>query len=187
MKVILGVSNRHVHLTREDYVTLFGNDNIEKVKDLVQTGEYASASKVTLKTSKNVLNNVRVLGPFRSYSQVEISKTDSYFLGLNPPIRNSGDLDNSEEITIVGPCGEVTKRCCIIATRHLHINHEDREKLGLLNKEIISIRVVSQEKSAVLEKVYIKETEKGVLEVHLDTDDANGNLLKTGDFVELLY
>ena len=187
MKVNLGVSNRHVHLTEEDYVKLFGNNNIEIEKKLVQTGEYASSSKVLIKTDKNIINNVRVLGPFRSYTQVEISKTDSYFLGLNPPIRNSGDLSDGEEITIVGPCGEIKKSCCIIATRHLHLNHEDRIKLGLLGVDTISIRVGSDTKSAVLNNVYVKETEKGVLEIHLDTDDANGNLLKTGDQVELIY
>lgn len=187
MKVLLGVSNRHVHLTKDDYITLFGNDNIEKVKDLVQPGEFASSSKVSIKTPKNEINNVRVLGPFRKYTQVEISKTDSYMLGINPPVRNSGDLDNSEEITIVGPCGEVTKRCCIIATRHLHINNEDRKRLGLTDLKTISLKVESADKSAILENVFIKETENGALEVHLDTDDANGNLLKTGDMVELIF
>ena len=186
MKAILGVSNRHVHLTEDDYIVLFGNNNIENQKNLVQTGEFASSSKVSLKTEKNIISNVRVLGPFRSYTQVEISKTDSYFLGLNPPVRNSGDIDYSAEITIIGPCGEIKKCCCIIATRHLHINHEDREKLGLLNIEQISIKVGNDIKSSILNNVFIKETEKGVLEVHLDTDDANGNLLKTGDEVELI-
>lgn len=187
MKVNLGVSNRHVHLTEEDYIILFGNNNIEKQKDLNQPGEFASTSKVTLKTEKNMLNNVRVLGPFRSYSQVEISKTDSYFLGLKPPVRNSGDIKESEEVTIVGPCGELKKTCCIIATRHLHINHVDREKLNLLDKELISIKVGNETKSAVLNNVYVKETPNGALEVHLDTDDANANLLKSGDQVELIY
>ena len=142
---------------------------------------------MTLKTEKSVINNVRVLGPFRSYSQVEISKTDSYLLGIDPPVRNSGDINGSEDITIIGPCGELKRSCCIIATRHLHINHADREKLNLLDKEVISIKVGDEIKSAILNNVYVKETPNGVLEVHLDTDDANANLLKNKDQVELIY
>ena len=109
MKVKIGVSNRHVHLTHDDYVLLFGNETIKKERDLVQKGQFASSSKVTIKTDKNYIENVRVLGPFRNYTQVEISKTDSYFLGINPPIRNSGDLTdanacflkNGDEATIL--------------------------------------------------------------------------------------
>ena len=121
MKVLLGISNRHVHLTEEDYKILFGELPLEKVKDLVQPGEFASNQKVSIKTEKNIINNVRLLGPLRKYSQVEISKTDSFTLGVKPPVRNSGELDGAAEVTIVGPNGEVTKNCCIIAARHLHI------------------------------------------------------------------
>lgn len=186
MKITVGVSNRHVHLTQEDFFTLFGNYDMEKLKDLVQVGEFASTSKLTIKTEKSEIDNVRVLGPFRGYTQVEISKTDAYKLGLNPPVRNSGDLEGASEITIVGPNGEVTKKCCIIATRHIHINKEDREKLGLTNKEYVSVRVGS-EKAAVLENVFIKESPNGVLEFHIDTDDANANLIKSGEIAEVIF
>lgn len=186
MKITVGVSNRHVHLTKEDFFTLFGNYDMEKLKDLVQVGEFASTSKLTIKTEKSEIDNVRVLGPFRGYTQVEISKTDAYKLGLNPPVRNSGDLEGASEITIVGPNGEVTKKCCIIATRHIHINKEDREKLGLTNKEYVSVRVGS-EKAAVLENVFIKESPNGVLEFHIDTDDANANLVKSGEIAEVIF
>lgn len=90
MKVLLGISNRHVHLTEEDYKTLFNDAPLEKVKDLVQPGEFASNQKVSIKTEKSTINNVRLLGPLRKYSQVEISKTDSFTLGIKPPVRNSG-------------------------------------------------------------------------------------------------
>ena len=186
MNINIGVSNRHVHLTREDFFILFGNYDMEKLKDLVQTGEFASTSKVTIKTEKSEIANVRVLGPFRNYTQVEISKTDAYKLGLNPPVRNSGDLDGANEVTIVGPNGQVTKKSCIIATRHIHINKEDRERLGLTNKEYVSVRV-GTEKSAILENVFIKESTNGVLEFHIDTDDANANLIKSGDVAEVIF
>lgn len=185
MKVLLGISNRHIHLCEEDYKVLFGDTPLEKVKDLVQPGEFASNLKVTLKTNKSTIANVRLLGPLRSYSQVEISKTDSFTLGINPPVRNSGDLDGAEEITIVGTNGEVTKKCCIIATRHLHINTNDLEKYGLVGVEKIKAKIVS-EKSTVFEDVYVKASPKYVLELHLDTDDGNGSLAKTGDEVEII-
>ena len=99
MKVNIGISNRHVHLTKEDVEILFGHD-LTKLRDLVQAGQYACHELVTIKTEKDQIENVRVLGPTRNYTQVEISKTDAYKLGLNPPIRTSGDLANSENITI---------------------------------------------------------------------------------------
>lgn len=185
MKVLLGISNRHIHLCEEDYKVLFGNIELEKVKDLVQPGEFASNLKVTLKTPKSEIKNVRLLGPLRKYSQVEISKTDSFSLGLNPPVRNSGDLEGAEEITIVGPNGEVTKKCCIIATRHLHINPEERKKYGLENVSKVKVKIES-EKTTIFEDVWVKESPKYVLELHLDTDDGNGALAKTGDYVEII-
>ena len=185
MKVLLGISNRHVHLTEEDYKALFNDAPLEKVKDLVQPGEFASNQKVSIKTEKSTINNVRLLGPLRKYSQVEISKTDSFTLGIKPPVRNSGDLENAEKITIVGPYGEVTKNCCIIATRHLHINKEDRIKYNLEGVEKVKVKIES-EKSTVFEDVYVKENPNYVLELHLDTDDGNGSLAKTGDEVEII-
>ena len=101
MKVRIGVSNRHVHLKEEDFKKLFGDVVLEKDKDLYQPNQFASIYKLTIKTLKNEIKNVRVLGPFRSYTQIEISKTDAYTLGLNPPIRTSGDLDGSEVVTLI--------------------------------------------------------------------------------------
>lgn len=185
MKALLGVSNRHVHLTKEDYEVLFKDTEVKNIRDLVQPGEYATDKTVTIKTNKNIINNVRVLCPFRSYTQVEISRTDAYFLGINPPIRNSGDLVNSEEITIEGPNGSVTKRCCIIANRHLHINPEDREKYDLKDVEKV-IAIANSDKRTIFNDVYLKESENYKLELHLDTDDANGAFLKTGDTLEII-
>lgn len=186
MKVKLGVSNRHVHLSEEDYKILFGNAEIIKLRDLIQKGEYATIFTVEIETEKAKIGKVRFLAPLRPYTQVEISKTDCYMLGLDAPVRTSGHLDGASTITIIGPCGKITKPCAIMANRHLHINHEDRVKLGLENIDEISVKV-GQEKSAILQNVKIKETPNGVLELHLDTDDANSNLLKTGDEVELIF
>lgn len=185
MKIKIGVSNRHVHLTKEDYEILFGDKEITIKNNLVQTGEFASNSVVNIKTEKNTIENVRVLGPFRNYTQVEISRTDSYKLGINPPIRDSGDLSGSEKVTIIGPKGRIEKECCIIPTRHIHIDHSNREKYNLLDVEYVSVKV-GDIKTTILEKVFIKESQNGVLELHLDTDDANSSLLRTGDIAEII-
>ena len=185
MKVLLGVSNRHVHLTSEDYKILFGDEPLGVVKELVQPGQFSSDKKVTLKTPKRTIENVRLLGPLRDYTQVEISKTDSFTLGLNPPIRNSGDLDGAETITIIGSHGEVTKPCCIIANRHLHINREQREMLGLVGVEKVKA-IIPGEKGTIFDNVFIKESPLYTLELHIDTDDGNGSLAKTGDEVEIV-
>ena len=185
MRIKIGVSNRHIHITKEDFNILFGDIAFEKAKDLVQPGEFASTLKATIKTEKDKIENVRVLGPFRSYTQVEISKTDSYKLGINPPIRNSGDLDNAEEVTIVGTNGEIRKKCCIIATRHIHMTKEQRNQLGLRNIDYVSVQL-NGEKSTILKDVYIKECEKAVVQMHIDTDDANSCFIKDGDFGELI-
>lgn len=186
MQVKIGVSNRHIHLCKEDFDILFGNIEMEKVKDLVQKGEFASNLVVEIATEKSKISKVRLLGPLRPYTQVEISKTDCYALGIDPPVRNSGDLSSASVVTIIGPNGTVTKPCAIIANRHLHINHDDRIALGLENIEKIQIKAGSL-KSAILDSVYIKETKEGVLELHLDTDDANANLIKSGDLADLIY
>ncbi len=184
MKVLLGISNKHVHLTEEDYKVLFGDEPLGIVKELVQPGQFSSDKKVSIKTEKRTLDNVRLLGPLRSYTQVEVSRTDSFALGLNPPMRNSGDLEGAEIITIIGPKGEVTKPCCILANRHLHINPTQRQELGLVGIDKVCARIDGV-KQTVFEDIYIKEDPNFTLELHLDTDDGNGALAATGQEVEI--
>ena len=187
MQVKVGISNRHVHLKKEDLMVLFGSDyELEIARSLTQPGEFASTSKVKLVGPKGEIDNVRVLGPIRNYTQVEISKTDSYFLGLNPPVRNSSDIVNSSPITIVGPNGRLDlKEGCIIATRHLHLTKQDVIDLGLSGLNKVKIKVIN-EKGGILDNVYLKVSDNFKLECHLDTDDGNGNLLKSGDMVEII-
>lgn len=184
MKVLLGVSNKHIHLNKEDYDKLFGNIKMEKYKDLKQPGMYASNLFVDIKTEKNKLEKLRIVGPIRDYTQVELSKTDCYKLGINPPVRNSGDLEGASIVTIIGPNGEVTKPCAIIAARHIHVTKEMREKYNL-NTDIVKVKILGK-KPTILENVYIKESKEAFLELHLDTDDANATLSKTGDMIEIL-
>jgi len=187
LKVPVGISNRHVHLTKEDFETLFGKVcKIECDFNLSQPGQYASKQKVTIKTEKGEIENVRVIGPLRNYTQIEISKTDAYKLKLNPPVRDSGDLANSESITIVGPEGEVTKKeGCIIANRHIHLTGSDLIKYGLNRNKTYKIKV-NNEKGGILDNVHLKIDENFVFELHIDTDDANAFFIKTGDKLEII-
>lgn len=182
MEITIGVSNRHVHLTEEHFKILFGeNATLEVVKLLTQPGQFASNCKVTIKTEKSEIDGVRVLGPIRPYTQVEISRTDAYKLGVNPPVRNSGDLKGSSPITIVGPIGSVTiEEGCIIATRHIHATPEDAEKYGLKDGQIVKVEV-KNEKGGILYNVAVKVSTANAWEMHIDTDDANGNMIKQGD------
>lgn len=183
MNVEVAISNRHVHLNKEDLETLFGsNYELKKRNDLSQKGEFACIETVCLETIKNRLENVHVLGPIRNYTQVEISKTDSYFLGINPPVRDSGDLLNSEIITIIGPVGKIKKNCCIIANRHIHVPINDNR---FNDKEKVSLKI-DNEKGGILYNVFIKKKDTFVFEAHLDTDDANAFNLKNKDSLEII-
>ena len=181
MKIKVGVSNRHVHLKQTDLDILFGKELTIKNK-LNQPGQFACNETVTIKTEKAEISNVRVLGPVRNYTQIEISKTDAYKLGINPPVRTSGDLDGSEEVTLIGPNGKIKTNGCIIADRHIHITYADKQKYNFPDKVNVKI---DGEKQGIIE-VNIKPSEVAFYELHLDTDDANAFLLKNEDEVEIL-
>ena len=187
MKVSIGVSNRHVHLTREAVNVLFGlNFELEIKNKLNQPGQFASNSLVTLKTEKSEITNVRVLGPLREYNQVEISRTDAYKLGINPPVRDSGDLAGSCGITIIGPNGRLDLiEGCIIATRHIHLLPSQAKLYGLEGKKTVNIKL-DGEKGGIIENVHLKVSDEAFFELHLDTDDANAHLIKNGDIGEIL-
>lgn len=187
MKISIGVSNRHIHLTKKHLDILFGLDyELKKKNDLTQPNQFACYETVTIKTEKSEINNVRVLGPTRNYTQVEISKTDAYKLGLNPPVRDSGDIKNSSEIMVVGPNGEVKlEEGCIIPTRHIHLTKEHAKMYGLENKETVNIKL-DGEKGGIISNVHLKVMDEAFFELHLDTDDANAHLIKNGDIGEII-
>lgn len=183
-KINVGVSNHHVHLTKETYNKLF-SEPIKKKNDLHQIGEFASEQVVTIKTEKDTIENVRVLGPFREYNQVEVSRTDAYKLGICPPVRRSGDLENSETITLVGDKGSITlENSCIIANRHVHMNGELALELGVVDNQQVKI-IVGGEKACIL-YAFVKISDNGFYELHIDFDDANAAGLKNGDEVEII-
>lgn len=177
----IAVSNRHVHLTKEVYDTLF-EEPLSIKRPLNQIGEFASFQTVTLKTEKAEISSVRVIGPLRKYNQVEISRSDAITLGLNPPVRQSGDLEDSETITLIGPKGEITlKDACIQAERHIHMNEKKAQELGLKHEDMVHL-IVDNDKGGVMD-AFVKVSSNGFYEIHIDKDDANCFMLKTGDEV----
>ncbi len=177
----IAISNHHVHLTEEIFNELF-DEVISIKKPLNQIGEFASFSTVTLKTAKGEIPNVRVIGPFRKYNQVEISATDAYLLGLTPPVRQSGDLEDSETITISTSKNTITlKNSCIIAERHVHMNNAKAMELGLKNEDLVKLKVENDKGGAM--EAFVKVSDNGFFEIHIDYDDANCFLLKNGDEV----
>ncbi|OQB48483.1 MAG: Phosphate propanoyltransferase [Firmicutes bacterium ADurb.Bin153] len=186
-KVPVGISNRHLHLSEADLHKLFGEGaKLTVKKDLSQKGQFACEEVVNLIGPKGSLNNVRVLGPTRKQTQIEVSNTDARALGLEPPVRDSGDLKESTPIKIVGPKGELNlTEGCIVAKRHVHMNDEDAAKLGLKDKQIVKVSVKGN-RGLVFEEVLIRVHPTFVLEMHIDTDEANACGLKNGELVYVL-
>ena len=186
MKVSVGISGRHVHLTEEHFKVLFGNEPLIKKVDLKQPKQFASENKISLVGPKGRIDNVRVLGPFRNYSQIEVSKTDSFTLGVKPPVRSSGDLDGSEPITLVGPNGNlVLEKGCIIASRHIHITPKQMEMYDFYEGQKVNLYVNSS-KPTILKDVEFAVSDEAYFEVHLDTDDANASLISNNDVLEII-
>lgn len=184
MKVTVGVSNKHVHLSKMDYDLLF-DEELTKRNDLKQPNNYASNQVVSIKTDKYTFDNVRVLGPLRDYTQVEVSKTDAIKLGINPPIRKSGDLIGSSTITIMSKKGSITKNCCIIPERHIHISYEMLKKYNWKESDIKKI-VIDKYNGGILCDVHLKPSEDAFLELHINTDEANAFDIKSDDVLDIM-
>lgn len=187
LMVPVGVSNRHVHLSDEHLEILFGaGHKLTKLKDLTQPGEFAAEEKVTLVGPKGTIEGVRVLGPTRKQTQVEISVTDSFRLGIKPPVRDSGNLAGTPGVELIGPKGSVTlPEGVIIAARHIHINSEEAFKYGLENGQKVRVEV-GGERGIIFNNVLIRVSPKYALEFHVDLDEANCALLKNCDRVKVL-
>lgn len=186
-KIPLGISNRHVHLAEHDLLTLFGPAQaLTRWRDLSQPGQFASEQKVTLVGPNGVIEHVRVLGPVRKRTQVEISVSDCIKLGVKAPIRDSGDLAGSAAITVVGPVGSVTlKEGCIIAARHIHMHPADAQRFGLADGDRVNVKC-SGARGVVFFEVLVRVNEHYKLEMHIDIDEANAAALRNGDLVEII-
>ncbi len=183
----VGVSGRHVHLSQDDLESLFGKGyELTVYRTLSQPGQYAANEQVSLIGPKGRIDGVRILGPVRSKTQVEVSLTDSYKLGIKPPVRDSGDIDQSESITIEGPKGSITiKQGTILAQRHSHMGTKDAQALGVVDKQRVKVRATG-ERAVVFENVLCRVSPNFTREFHIDTDEANAALLCTGSQVELV-
>ena len=189
LTIPVGISNRHIHLSREDLDTLFGKGyELTPIKDLSQPGQYACKELLTIiGPSMRPIENVRVLGPIRKESQVEISVTDSFVLKVKPPVRESGSLAGSAPITIIGPKGIVTlKQGCIIANRHIHMSPADGARFGVKDGDYITVDAFSGTKRTRWFDVQVRVSDKFRLEMHVDTDDANAVGFKNGSTVTMV-
>ena len=187
-EIPVGISNRHIHLSKEDVETLFGAGyELTPCKELSQPGQYACKELLTIVgPSLRPIEKVRVLGPVRSASQVEISRTDAYVLKVAPPVRESGKTEGSAPITIIGPKGVVTlKEGLIIANRHIHMSLEDGEKFGVKDNDYVDVDAYSERRTRFFD-VQVRVHKDFRLEMHLDTDDANAAGLKNGSKVSIV-
>ena len=173
-KVPISISVRHVHLSREHVQILYGEGHsLTEQAPLSQPGQYACAESVTLVGPKGRLEEVRVLGPERKNTQVEISRTDEFTLGLDAPIRGSGKLDNTPGIRLEGPEGSVDLKSGVIqAERHIHMHPADAERMDVEDKQYVMVRV-SGGRGIVFDDVQVRVSPKYQLDMHLDTDEAN--------------
>ncbi|HID55615.1 TPA: phosphate propanoyltransferase [Candidatus Poribacteria bacterium] len=186
-KVPVGVSARHIHITPEHLKLLFGEEaQLTHYVDLYQPGNFAAKETVTIVGPKGAIERVRILGPLRDYTQVELARTDAIRLGLDPPVRDSGDLDDAAPITIVGPNGSIyLEHGAIIPARHIHIPIEDAERLGLTPQDLVSVRVFG-DRGLTFENVKLKIDQNVLLQLHLDTDEGNAAGLRGGEAVEMI-
>lgn len=181
MKVTLGVSRRHVHLTEEVWTTLFGEEPMVKRNDLGQPGQFATTSKVDVSVGDKKIEGLRVIGPVRKYNQIELAQSDADLLGINPPRRQSGDLEGSLPITVTGPCGSVELASgAILAEMHIHMTVDMARQMGIEDKQMMSV----YRDEEYLFDAAVKVSEPAALELHIDTDEANEYNLETGSILD---
>lgn len=183
----IGVSNRHIHLKREDLDQLFGEGyQLTLAKELSQPGEFAANETVKVIGPKGEFAAVRILGPLRKFTQLEISKTDSYSLGVKAPLRSSGNIEGTPGIKLVGPKGELEiQEGVIVAERHINMTPGDASKCDVQDGEYVSVETVGG-RSLVFNQVLIRVKDSYALDMHIDTDEANAAGLRTGDQVEII-
>ena len=186
-KFIVETSARHIHLSQADLETLFGQGHeLTCKKELSQPGQYACEEKVDLVGPKGTIKGVRVLGPARPATQVEISLADGFALGVKAPIKESGDIAGTPGVKLVGPAGEVElAEGVIVASRHIHMSLEDAERFGVTDKQIVKVRTFGP-RAVVFENVLVRANANFALEMHVDVEEGNAAGVRNGDEVELI-
>ncbi|KEK10468.1 phosphate propanoyltransferase [Lysinibacillus fusiformis] len=186
-KIPIGVSARHVHLAQAEVEQLFGeNYQLTPKFELSQPGQFAAEETVVIAGPKGSIERVRILGPARSLSQVEVSWTDAMKLGIKPPLRISGDIQGSSPVTLIGPKGSVVlNEGLIIAQAHIHMSPEDSAKFNVMDGQSVQIKVEGI-RPIILSNVVIRVSERYRLEMHIDTDEANAGLIQQGTVAEIV-
>lgn len=183
----VGISNRHVHLAQQDVEALFGKGyTLTPLKPLRQPGQFAAEECVTIVGPKGSLKNVRVLGPTRPVTQLEVSRADCFTLGIKAPVRESGQLEKAGDALLVGPKGHVDLHSQVIcAWRHIHLSPQDARRLNVANGQKVSVRSTG-ERQLTFDEVVVRVRDDFALEFHIDTEEANAAGLKNGAQVTLV-
>jgi putative phosphotransacetylase len=186
-QIPIGVSARHIHLSPTHIEQLFGTGyQLKVMKHLSQPGQFAAEETVTIIGPTGQFDKVRILGPARRQTQIEVSRTDAFTLGVNPPIRDSGRIDGTPGLRVVGPLGEaVLDKGVIVATRHIHFHTLDAEAWGIVDKQKLRVKL-NGERPLIFEDVVARVSDQFALNMHIDTDEGNAAGVKTGDKAEIL-
>ncbi len=187
MQVNAGLSNRHIHVSKKDLEALFGEGySLTELKPLSQPGQYAAEEVVDIIGPKGTLSKVRILGPTRSATQLEVSAADARTMGVAAPVRDSGDVAGSPGCKIVGPKGEIEiSEGVIIAARHIHMTPEDAERFNVKDKDLVMVETEG-ERGVIFKNVLIRVSPSYFLEMHLDIEEGNAAGLKNGDSVKII-
>ena len=187
-KVLVETSARHVHVTREALNILFGEGYELTVKKMLsQPGQYASAERIDVVGPKKTLSGVSILGPVRPETQVELSLTDARSIGIAAPVRESGQIAGSGACKLVGPTGEVEiSEGVIVAKRHIHMTKADAAEFGVVDKQIVSVKVDSADRSLIFGDVVVRVSDSYALAMHIDTDESNAAGMAPGTMGEVI-
>lgn len=188
MKVLVETSARHVHLCQETLEVLFGKGyELTKKKDLSQPGQYACEERVTVVGPKKELAGVSILGPVRKADQIELSATDARSIGLGIAIKESGDTKGTPGCVLRGPKGEVElKEGVIVAKRHIHMTTKDANEMGLVNGQIVSVKVANDVRTTTFGDVVVRVRDDFALAMHIDTDESNAACVACGTYGEII-
>ncbi|MEK7511756.1 MAG: phosphate propanoyltransferase [Patescibacteria group bacterium] len=186
-KIIIETSGRHAHFTQNDLEKLFGEGyQLKKEKDLSQPGQYAAVEKVTIVGPKRSLEKVRVMGPCRNFTQIEVSKSDCFFLGVKAPVRLSGKVIRSGAIKVIGSKGELElTEGLIVAKRHIHLDPESAHKLKVINAQTVRVKVEGP-RALIFDEVEVRVDENFLPAIHLDTDEANSAGMESETIGEII-
>jgi len=184
----LGISARHLHVSKEDLAILYGEGHeLHCFKPVGQPGQFAAEEFVDLVTEKSEFKKVRIIGPIRKETQVEVSLSDAMKMGLKAPVRDSGDVAGTPGIKIVGPKGTVElKQGVIVAKRHVHMTPADAVAYGVKEKDLVQVKVGGDDRCLIFDKVLVRVGDNMALEMHIDTDEANAAMAKNNEVVDII-